>query len=313
MYMSLSLSVSLIYSLAVLFLIWSVYNFLGYRAKKREWRQKVGKWYTEGKRKSYIVVLGDRFDQTKTAEPLARKLQQANIFLTPSEYLGMHILGLLSLMVIFGSMFKIPFPINTFIPVGLLYFVHIMLFSLRKNKYEERFNNQLADICRLLGNAARSGMTINQGIDLVAKETSAPAGDEFKRISNEIKLGIPLETALRSVQKRNSSRDFQLFVATILIQKKTGGNLSAILESMAHTLEDRKVLNQTIKTMTAEQRYISFIVPLMPVILVLIMNGMIDGFIDPLWTGPGIVILVLFTIAIILSFFIIKKITNIRV
>lgn len=311
--MNSSLSVSLIYSLAVLFLIWSAYNFLGYRAKKREWRQKVGEWYKGGNRKSYIVVLGDRFDQTKTAEPLARKLQQANIVLTPSEYLGMHILGLLSLIVIFGSMFKIPFPINTFIAVGLLYFVHIMLFSLRKNKYEERFNNQLADICRLLGNAARSGMTINQGIDLIARETSGPAGDEFKRISNEIKLGIPLETALRSVQKRNNSRDFQLFVATILIQKKTGGNLSAILESMAHTLEDRKVLNQTIKTMTAEQRSISFIVPLMPVILVLIMNGMIDGFIDPLWTGPGIVILVLFTIAIILAFFIIKKITNIRV
>lgn len=311
--MDLSLTVSLIYSAAILFLIWGSYHYLGYRARKKEWRQKVGKWYTEGKRKSLFVVLGDRFDQTETAEPLARKLQTANLPITPSEYLGMHILGFLSLFVVFGSMFSVPFPLNAIIPGILLYFSHILLFYLRKNKYEERFNNQLADICRLLANAARSGMTINQGIDLVARETPAPAGDEFKRISNELKLGIPIENALRSVQKRNPSREFQLFVATILIQKKTGGNLSAILESMGHTLEDRKILNQTIKTMTAEQRYISFIVPLMPVILVLIMNGMIEGFIDPLWTGPGIVILILFTIAIILSFFIIRKITNIRV
>lgn len=311
--MNWSLIISLIYSIAILFLIWGAYNFFGYRARKREWRQKVGKWYTEGKRKSYIVVLGDRFDQTETAQPLALKLQTANIPLTPSEYLGMHILGFLSLSFVFGNMFKIPFPINMIVSILLLYLTHVLLFSLRKNKYEERFNYQLADICRLLGNAVKSGMTINQGIDLVARETPAPAGKEFKRISNELRLGIPLETALRSIQKRNRSREFQLFIAIILIQKKTGGNLSSILDSMAQTLDDRKVLNQTIKTMTAEQRYISFIVPLMPVILVLIMNSMIDGFIDPLWTVPGAVILILFVMAIILSFFFIRKITNIRV
>jgi len=311
--MSLSLSVSILYSLAVLFLIWGAYNYFGYRAKKREWRQRIGNWYTEGKRKSFIVVLGDRFDETKTAEPIARKLQTANIPITPSEYLGMHILGFLAMFVIFGSMFKVPFPFNAIIPAAVLYAVHFLLFLLRKNKYEERFNGQLSEVCRLLGNAARSGMTINQGIDLAAKETPSPAGDEFKRISNELKLGIPLETALRSIQKKNTSRDFQLFIATILIQKKTGGNLAAILESMAQTLEDRKLLNQSIKTMTAEQRYISFIVPLLPVFLLLVMNAMIDGFTDPLWTGPGIIILILFGMGIILSFFIIRKITNIRV
>ncbi|WP_277751553.1 hypothetical protein [Planococcus koreensis] len=36
-------------------------------------------------------------------------------------------------------------------------------------------------MCRLLANAARSGMTITQGIDLVAREVNEPAKDEFKR------------------------------------------------------------------------------------------------------------------------------------
>lgn len=305
--------IPLLSSLTVLALIACIYSYLGYRAQKREWKQKLSSWYPEKKRTSFFSGLGDKFDKTDRAKELGVKLHNANLPLAPSEYFAFHILGFLALSVLFTNMFKIPFPLNALIPLGLSYFAHYALFMVRKNKYEERFNDQLADICRLLGNAARSGMTLNQGIDLVARETPAPAGDEFKRISQELRLGVPLEYALRSIQKQNKSREFQLFIATLLIQKKTGGNLAAILESMSNTLEDRKILNQSIKTMTAEQKYISYIVPAMPIFLVLIMNASMDGFVDPLWTGPGIVLLCLFIAGVVLSFFLIRKITNIKV
>jgi tight adherence protein B len=310
---TLTISVSILYSLAVLLLLWGLYYLLGYRTQKREWKQKIQKWYPEEKRKSAISVLGDRFDESNSAKPLSNKLQNANIALLPSEYIGIHLLGFLLLFVLLSNIFKVPANITLLISPLLLLASHYLLFFMRKNKYEERFNNQLADICRLLGNSARSGLTINQGIEMVAREVSAPAGDEFKRIANELKLGVPLETALRSVQKRNKSREFQLFIATILIQKKTGGNLATTLDTMSNTLEDRKVLNQTIKTMTSEQRYISLIVPALPIFILLMMNNIMEGFTDSLWTGPGMVILVLFLGGIVLSFFLIRKITNIKV
>jgi tight adherence protein B len=307
------LTVSILYSLAVLFLIWGLYFLLGYRNQKREWKQKVNEWYPEQKRNSSLSVLGDRFDKSEASQPLALKLQGSNIALLPSEYIGVHILGALVLFVLLFNIFKLPGNITIILIPAILFISHYLLFYLRKNKYEERFNSQLADICRLLGNGARSGLTINQGIEMVAREVGAPAGDEFKRIANELKLGVPLETALRSMQKRNKSREFQLFIATILIQKKTGGNLAATLESMSNTLEDRKILNQTIKTMTSEQRYISIIVPAMPIFIVLMMNNIIEGFTDSLKTVPGMIILALFLSGIVLSFFLIRKITNIKV
>ncbi|MCP3742462.1 type II secretion system F family protein [Rossellomorea sp. BNER] len=308
-----TISVSILYSLAVLLLLWGLYFLLGYRTQKREWKQKVQKWYPEEKRKSVISVIGDRFDHSSSAKPLGEKLQNANIALLPSEYLGIHIFGFLLLFVLLANIFNVPANLTLIITPVLLLVTHYLLFFMRKNKYEERFNNQLADICRLLGNSARSGLTINQGIEMVAREVSAPAGDEFKRIANELKLGVPLEIALRSVQKRNKSREFQLFIATILIQKKTGGNLATTLDTMSNTLEDRKVLNQTIKTMTSEQRYISLIVPALPIFILLMMNNIMEGFTDSLWTAPGIVILILFGSGIVLSFFLIRKITNIKV
>ncbi|SFA90967.1 tight adherence protein B [Lentibacillus halodurans] len=308
-----NLAVSILYSLGVLSFLLFVYYFLGYRSQKKEWKQKVEEWFPEEERKSLISKWGDRFDEKESSEKLRNKLHHANLKLLPSEYLGILIVGYLVLFVMFYSIFGMPLPLSIALPILLLFVSNYLLFYFRKNSYELRFNDQLSEVCRILGSAARSGLTINQGIDIVAREVAAPAGEEFKRISNELKLGVNLESAFRSVQKRNTSRDFNLFIATLLIQKKTGGNLALTLDTMANTFEDRKVLNQIIKTMTSEQKYISFIVPALPVFLLLVMNNVIDGFIEPLWSGFGLVILIIFITAIVLSFFLIRKITNIKV
>ncbi|MBW9234566.1 hypothetical protein JQK62_20355, partial [Leptospira santarosai] len=63
---------------------------------------------------------------------------------------------------------------------------------------------------------------------------------------------------------------------------------------MSQTLDERKLLKQEIKTMTAEQRYISYIVPVIPIFLVLMMNNIIEGFLDPLFTGLGLILFAFF-------------------
>lgn len=307
------LSIGILYGAAVMALLFAAYLFLDYRSQKQEWKKKLKTRYPEEKRKSAISVWGDRFDESEASQGLARKLKSANVNLLASEYIGMHALGVLMFYVVFNMIFNMaPLP-SLILTAGILAGSHFLLFYIRKNKYEERLNSQLSEVCRLLANAARSGMTITQGIDLVAREVNEPARDEFKRLSNELKLGVPFETALRAVQKRNESRDFQLFIATLLIQKRTGGNLATTLETMSNTLEDRKILHQTIQTMTSEQRYISLIVPAMPIFILLFMNNIIEGFTDPLTTPIGIILMVAFGLGIILSFFLIRQITNIKV
>ncbi|SET34506.1 tight adherence protein B [Oceanobacillus limi] len=308
-----SSTVAILYSLAVLSLLTSIYFYLGYRNDKKEWIHKVKEWYPAEERKSFISKLGERFDEQKSSSNLRNKLQNANLKLLPSEYIGVIFVGYLILFVLFFSIFNMPIRISFLLSLAIVFVSHYLLFYIRKNNYEMRFNEQLSEVCRILANASRSGLTVNQGIDIVAREVNAPAGEQFKRISNELKLGVSLEATLRAVQKRNKSRDFNLFIATLLIQKKTGGNLALTFETMANTFEDRKLLAQSIKTMTSEQKYISFIVPILPIFLLLIMNNVIDGFIEPLWSGIGIFMLILFLATIVLSFLIIRKITDIKV
>lgn len=308
------MTIAILYSLSLLLALWGLYNYLGYRSQKREWRRTMSQYFElDDRRSSFLVVLGDRFDRTPYAAKMRAKLRQANLPLTPSEFYGMLLVGGMAIAVIAQTMFQIEFPHNAWIAAGLMAVVYYSLFAIRKNKYQERFYNQLSEVCRLLGNAARAGMTINQGIELAAREMAYPAGDEFKRLAHELRLGVDFERALLSFQDRVPSRDFKLFIATLLIQKRSGGNLHSILEEMAQTLEERKLLNQTIKTMTAEQRYIAYILPVVPIFLLLIMNTIVDEFLDPIATVPGMLLMVLFLFGSLLTFYLIKKVTNIRV
>lgn len=305
---------AILYSLAVLFGTFGVYNLLGYRSEKRILKQKVEKWFDSGeRRKSFIVVWGDKFDQTNFAAPMHKKLQQANIPLTPSEFYGILLVGGAAIAVFSNTIFSINFPINILIAVIVVIAIYFLLFLIRKNKYQERLNFQLSEICRLLGNSVRAGMTIQQGLELVAYEVDSPAKEEFQRLAHELRLGVDFDRALREMQNRNQSREFKLFIATLLIQKRAGGNLHAVLDEMSRTLEERKILDQTIKTMTAEQRFISYILPAMPVFILLMMNSMMDGFLDNLATLPGAILGGMFVIGTVVAFILVRKVTNIRV
>jgi len=301
-------------TLAALAFIIAIYYILDYRKEKREWKKRANDFYLDGaKRKSVLVVLGDRYDRTEGAQPLYEKLRAANIPLTPSEYIGAQIVVFMGLVIVLQNFFSIQFPTNLIAAAIVLEGGKRLLFLLRKNKMKQRLVEQLPEICRTLANATRSGMTLTQGINMVAQEAAEPAKGEFRRLAQEISLGIDFNAALKAMEKRLESREFQLFVATLLIQKKAGGNLYSVLDEMGQTLEDRKILLQEIKTMTAEQRYVAYMVPVLPIFLVLMMNNVIDGFIDPLFSGIGIILLLFFLGGTVLTFILVRKVTNIRV
>lgn len=308
------MTISLLYSLAVLFGVWGLYNLLGYRSAKKEWRIKVSKWYgNKNNRESFILVLGNKFDKTKHGQKTINKLRKANIHLMASEFYGILLLGGGVVAFLLNNFFGIKFPINIISAFILMEALRRTLFLIRRNKFQERMNDQLPEICRILANSTRSGMTLTQGIGICAQELNEPAREEFRKLYGEIKLGVNFDRALRNLQKRVPSREYQLFIASLLIQKQAGGNMHAVLDEMGHTLEERKLLLQEIKTMTAEQRYVAYIVPVLPIFLILIMNNVVDGFLEPLFSGIGIILLVLFIIGTILSFILVKKVTNIRV
>lgn len=290
-----------------------------YLAKSKEQKnakKRADDWFDvelEKERRSVVLLLGGFFDRSELSQDLHNKLKQANLTLMPSEYMGIYIL-LIALLTF----------VNKFV-LGLYFMMAILIaylivmgsskafLSTRKNKRTESFNNQLPEICRTMSNGIKAGQTIPQAIEMVAHSVKAPNGPEFQRFNQRIKLGDSVEKVFNEFREHVPSNDVSIFVSTILIQQKVGGNLSQVLSNMAETLEERSRVHKEISTVTAESRSIAYILVIMPFLMALMMNLFIKGFLNVLFTPFGLILFVIFTAIVLCGFVLIRRITDIRV
>nr|WP_285865989.1 type II secretion system F family protein [Lederbergia lenta] len=164
-----------------------------------------------------------------------------------------------------------------------------------------------------MSNTMKAGLTIPQGVELVGREMKAPAGPEFKAMVQQLRLGNSFEEVMDHLRDRFASKELNIFVSTVLIQHRVGGNLAEVLGLMAETLEERARVNKEVDTVTAESKFVALILPIMPLMMALMMNLFIDGFLNPLFTKWGLVLFIIFLGMQFLAYLVIRKITQIRV
>ena len=64
-----------------------------------------------------------------------------------------------------------------------------------------------------------------------------PAGEELRRVAQEINLGLTTDQAIGELSKRLPSREVDVLMRTIIIQSRAGGALSEALTGISQTLE----------------------------------------------------------------------------
>lgn len=156
--------------------------------------------------------------------------------------------------------------------------------STRAKRRVKRFNNQLADTIAMLAAAIRSGSSLLQAMDLVSREATAPVSSEFKRVVQEVGLGLTIETALDNMYRRVPSDDLDLMNTAINIQHEVGGNLAQILESISHTIRERVRIKGEIKTLTAQGRASGYVITALPLGLAFFMTTINPGYMMPIFT-----------------------------
>ena len=81
-------------------------------------------------------------------------------------------------------------------------------------------------------------------------------------------LGSSLETALENMNRRVESKDFDLVVTAVLIQRQVGGNLSQVLDSISTTITERIRMRREVMSLTAQGRLSGVIVGALPFAMV---------------------------------------------
>jgi len=104
---------------------------------------------------------------------------------------------------------------------------------------------------------------------MIATEAPEPVAGEFRTTFEEQNFGLPLRDALQNLTERIPLIDVRFFVTALLIQKETGGNLSEILDNLAHVIRDRFRIYRDVKAKSAHGRLTAGTLIAMPPLLAL--------------------------------------------
>lgn len=257
-------------------------------------------------------TLNQMIGRQKFAANIATQLARADLKLTVSEFVLLNIattlLGFLFLLVLKRDLF-----LAVLAGVGG-YFLPRIWVRRRQSKRLKDFNNQLGDTISLLANSLRSGYSLLQSMETVAKELAPPVSTEFERVVREIGLGLSYEQAMNNMLRRVPSPDLDLMITAINVQHEVGGNLAEILETIGFTIRERIRIQGEIRVLTAQQTGTGIIVGLLPFAVGLILYLINADYVLSLFREPcGWAMVAMMLILIGSGFAIIRRIVKIEV
>ncbi len=156
------------------------------------------------------------------------------------------------------------------VPIAaLISLVPFLYVSLKKKARVKKFEQQLPEALDMLARSLKAGHAFSGGLQMVAEEFDDPLGGEFETTVEQINFGVPVKDALIHFAGRTDIADLKYLVVAVSIQRGSGGDLAAILESIASLIRERFKLNDKVLTLSAEGRVSAKILIAVPLLLAL--------------------------------------------
>jgi tight adherence protein B len=195
---------------------------------------------------------------------IARRLEHAGWAITSGEFLTIAafvavVLGVLG--------FALLGPIGAIAGLGIGALAPMIVLSGAVSRRQAAIQGQLADTLMVIASSMRAGHSFLQSLDSASKEIDQPAAGEFARVLQEIRLGRGTDDALDSLVERVGSQDLEWAVTAINIQRKIGGNLAEVLETVANTIRERDTLRRQMRVLSAEGRISAAVLTVLPILI----------------------------------------------
>ena len=255
-----------------------------------------------------------RVAASSAGDRVARELARADLKFKVVEYYALVFMSTVSLMLVAYLLQRY---IPSLIIGGLVGFFLPRLYVKRQQAVRlNKFNDQLGDMLNLMVNGLRAGYSTMQAMEAVSRELPTPISDEFRRVVQEMQIGITMEKALENLLRRIPSEDLDFVVTAINVQREVGGNLSEILDTISFTIRERVRIKGEIRVMTAQVRTSGLVLALIPMFLAIALWFISPDYIGGFFSrGPFCGWLAVGTIVgmIISGYFVMMKIADIEV
>jgi tight adherence protein B len=131
-------------------------------------------------------------------------------------------------------------------------------------RYQRRFLDVFPDAIDLIVRAVKAGLPALDAMDLAAREIAAPVGTEFQKVLDDTRIGVAMADALNHAADRIRVPDFRFFVASIVLQRRTGGGLAETLVNLSTLIRQRRTLRLKARALTAESKASAALISIMP-------------------------------------------------
>ena len=234
-------------------------------------------------------------------EELKKRLAMTGKSWTVGQF-GMAVLGITLVVALLLWLKGLPMLLGLFLGIIVGVMVPYKAVGFLIKRRVGKFTAKFPDAIELLVRGLRSGLPISETMGVVGAEVDGPVGEEFRTVSDKMKIGRSMDAALQDTADRLGTPEFQFFVITIAIQRETGGNLAETLANLATVLRMRGQMKLKIRAMSSESKASAYIVGSLPFIVFamiwVINNGYMQNFfIDPrlmiagggglVWMGIG--------------------------
>jgi tight adherence protein B len=178
---------------------------------------------------------------------------------------------------------------------------------------QKKFSNQLADAIDVIVRGVKSGLPLNQCLRIIAAESPEPLKSEFQQLCDSQAMGVPLDTGMQRMYDHMPLPEVNFFSIVLVIQQKTGGNLSESLGNLSTVLRARKLMKEKVKALSAEAKASAMIIGSLPLVVMGLVYFTRPAYIAILFIDPmGHLVLLGAATMMSLGIFIMNKMVNFK-
>ena len=155
-----------------------------------------------------------------------------------------------------------------------------------RDKKLAAMEEQFPDALEFLSRSVRAGNAFSVGLELLAGEIGDPLKPEFLKLTREMALGAGLEEALYRLIGRVPLPEVRFFVAAVLLQRETGGNLGEVLGKLAVSVRERMQLRGKVRAASGQGRLTARVLTCLPVATMILLKLLSPAYIDAMTDSP---------------------------
>ena len=190
----------------------------------------------------------------------------------------------------------------------------LWLLGMIKKKRHKAFTEEFPNAIDIIVRGIKSGLPVSDCLKVIAAESPDPCGMEFRKLVENLGMGLALDQAMDKMYARMSVSEVRFFAIVLAIQQRSGGNLAEALGNLSAVLRARKLMREKIKAMSGEAVASAAIIGILPPGVMLLVTVTSPDYMTPLFTtSTGHLALLIGAAMMSFGIFVMRRMINFKI